>query len=153
LAQIVSGKIVDGSGNFVSGYIELETLGGPVLVNGNIAPSIDNFYKSGVSTQAWAGVYAYAFPAPSDARIKNTVEDIKYGLDTVNKLRPVSFKYNDTENTRLGFIAQEVKELLPEVVSGSEEEQYSLSYDEVIPVLVKAVQELSAEVERLKASK
>ena len=149
LGQIYAGQILSG-GVAIGTYIQLETLGGVVLVSGNQAPSVNNTYNSGVSTNAWANVYAYAFPAPSDERIKDDIETLTYGMDTINNLRPVSFKYKDTDKTRLGLIAQETLQHIPEVVDTSDEEQLGINYQEIVPVLIKAVQELSDEVKELR---
>lgn len=121
----------------------------------NLAPTIDNFYQLGGTNFAWSNVIAYAFPAPSDRRLKKDIKGIKYGLETINELNPVSFKYkNDLKNkTRLGLIAQETKEIIPEIIHGSEIEKYGISYDELIPILIKSVQELSKKVEELEKDK
>ncbi|MBK7650880.1 MAG: tail fiber domain-containing protein [Flammeovirgaceae bacterium] len=60
----------------------------------------------------------------------------------------MSYRWNGTDQADFGFIAQEVKEVLPEIVYG-EEGQMSLSYGQVSAVLVKAVQEQQKEIEDL----
>lgn len=94
----------------------------------------------------------------SDARLKTNICNIPYGLCDVNKLRPVSFDWNEQEretrgcNRQVGFIAQEVEPIIPEAVGQqSDNGVYSLSPDKIIPVLTKAVQELSEENILLKA--
>ncbi len=95
------------------------------------------------------------FVPPSDLRLKHDVRDLETALETVMSLRPVRFVYNDLPGERIGLIAQEVQELLPELVIAdptTEEGMLGLNYTELIPVLIKAIQELQAEVEALKAA-
>ncbi len=85
----------------------------------------------------------------SDINKKHNIQDISYGLDEVMKLRPVSFDWNGTNTHDIGFIAQEVKEIIPEVVSG-EEGNMTMSYSAINSVLAKALQELKEENDLLK---
>ena len=92
---------------------------------------------------------AFAFNAVSDINAKDNVTGLAYGLDTVNAMRPVSFTYKATGVESIGLIAQEVETLVPEVVSESDTGK-AVNYPALVAVLIKAVQELSAEVEALK---
>lgn len=91
----------------------------------------------------------------SDRRSKNSIQEIKYGLNAVMNLKPSMYKYNGNDYITLGFIAQEVNEVLPEVVEQSEmgpdHDYLAIKYSEMIPVLTKAIQEQQAEIERLKS--
>ena len=127
-----------------------------------ILPVSDNTTNIGTGSRRFDNIYATnGTIITSDARMKQEVQDIPLGLDFINNLRPVSYKYNDKENdlTRFGFIAQEVKEALPEEpvnmwresVLESGETRQELVYQEVIAPLVKAVQELSQENKDLRA--
>lgn len=92
---------------------------------------------------------------PSDANLKTDIQDIGYGIETVNQIRPVTYRWKDKEvygeDLQIGIIAQELEQVLPEVVQKSEEGQYGVDYVKLIPVLVKAVQDLSKEVQELRA--
>jgi hypothetical protein len=90
----------------------------------------------------------------SDRRQKENIEDISYGLDSISRLRPVSHTWIGSTNSKksLGFIAQEVEEVIDEVVNTSmdgDREIKALDYNGLIPVLIKAVQELSEKVKIL----
>ena len=90
----------------------------------------------------------------SDARDKHDIEDLDRGLEEVTRLRPVSFQWKQRGNaTRTyGLIAQEVREVLPEVVDASaDDSKLSVAYPELVPILINAVKELSARVATLEA--
>jgi hypothetical protein len=86
----------------------------------------------------------------SDISKKYDIENISYGINEVMKLRPVSYKLKGLDNEDIGFIAQEVKKIVPEIIYG-EEGQMTMSYGQLTSVLVKAVQEQQKQIEELKA--
>jgi hypothetical protein len=102
----------------------------------------------------------------SDIRLKKNINTITYGLNTVSALNPVKFNWADgfdlieADKTLLGFIAQEVQEIIPEAVesfgSGVDlngtviENTLRVNEKFIIPVLVKAIQELKLENDTLK---
>ena len=90
--------------------------------------------------------------AYSDIRLKTNVETIKNALDMVSKMRGVSYERIDNGEKNVGVIAQEMKEVLPEVVLEREgEDQFmSVSYGNIVGVLIEAIKELKAEIEVLK---
>jgi hypothetical protein len=98
----------------------------------------------------------------SDERIKNILGPVKYGLDTLKQIEPVRFSLkSEPETERLGFIAQQVQPLVPQSVFDTREHiegepegaptKLGMEYVALIPVLVNAIKELSAEVDALKA--
>jgi trimeric autotransporter adhesin len=91
----------------------------------------------------------------SDLRLKKNVQNLGYGLDTVMRLRPVSYEWKDrpTGSATFGLIAQEVATIMPELVGTSQDEagMLSLNYVGLVPVLVRAVQELQAQNTDMKA--
>jgi hypothetical protein len=96
-----------------------------------------------------------AYSALSDRNLKKDIEDISAGLNEISRLRPVSYLMKDEpegNQKHLGFIAQEVLEVLPSVVAEFPDGTLALDKTEIIAVLVKAVQELSTEIEQLKAN-
>jgi hypothetical protein len=86
----------------------------------------------------------------SDIRIKKNVVSLESGLDVISALKPVEFDYIENDKHDIGFIAQEYQEVLPAQVSEGEDGMLSLNQN-LIPYLVKAIQELSAEVQSLKS--
>lgn len=145
---------IDANGN---AFIDMVALGsiGEFTIVGSIIPATDaggiglGSYL-GSAARAYGLVRSYSFSTASDERLKKDIKDISYGLKDIEKIRPVSYKFKKGEDVvKLGFIAQEVKQHIPEVVDGSEEENYGISYDELVPILVKSVQELSERVKEL----
>ena len=87
----------------------------------------------------------------SDRAYKKDIIDMsKYGLDTIMLMKPRQYKMRDTDSSQIGFIAQEIRELIPEVVSG-EEGQLGIAYGNLTAVLAKAIQEQQKQIEELKA--
>jgi hypothetical protein len=142
---------MDSSGNVLIGY---------TTSNGS--------YLLQVNSQIFA---TNATIATSDGRYKENISPIKSGLGVVGKLNPVSFTWKQHEihnfdsGTQVGFIAQDVQAALAdepylesvvksnevELKDGTKEEFYGLSDAKLIPILVKAIQELKAEIDILKA--
>lgn len=87
--------------------------------------------------------------AYSDVRLKHDVRTLNGALDTVQKLRGVSYRWNRDNSTGIGFIAQEVEAVCPELVLDGDHK--SVAYGNVTAILVEAVKELRAEVEALRA--
>ena len=103
----------------------------------------------------------------SDQRIKKNIVDNNIGLDAIEKIRVRNFEYRtkdeitDFDNTdavvvkkegvQLGVIAQEIKDILPDIVTQNTTGAYAVDPDNLTWYLVNAVKELSAEVKSLKA--
>ena len=90
----------------------------------------------------------------SDVRFKSNIETINSALDKVKAMRGVYFDKHGAEDRRsVGVIAQEMQEVMPEVVvtDDTEDKHLSVAYGNLVGVLIEAVKELSEEVEKLKA--
>ena len=117
-------------------------------VHGNKVKSMVNFEVSGTIV-ATGDITAF-----SDKRLKDNVETIDGALDKVLKLRGVSYNRNDLddESKKIGVIAQEVNEVVPEVVNYHEDDdRYSVAYGNMAGLFIEAIKELKAEVADLKA--
>lgn len=93
-------------------------------------------------------VEAADFNSTSDLDLKTNVNTIENSLDIVNSLRGVSFDWKINGNKSYGVIAQELEQILPELVTTRENK--SVNYNGLVGVLLQAVKELSVEVEELK---
>ena len=85
--------------------------------------------------------------AYSDERLKRNIETISDPLDIVTKLRGVKFEKDGRHST--GIIAQEVEEVLPEVVHTDAEGMKSVAYGNVVGVLIEAIKDQQAQIDDL----
>jgi len=137
-AGIASGSGVDGIKNITSG---------------------DNEIVIGNSTHS-AATIKIDWTVTSDERDKMNFEPVSHGLDFVNQLKPVSFNFKKSREDatphgfkKYGFKAQEILALEgdnPIIINNQDEENLKVTNSHLIPVLVKAIQELKAEIEELK---
>jgi len=95
-----------------------------------------------------------AFVNASDARLKTNIRDLDNALSIAMSLKPRIFDWLDEEKPKnvKGFIAQELEEILPRTVSESEDgiKQVGIT-NELLPILVKSIQELKTELDTVKA--
>ena len=92
------------------------------------------------------------YVSASDYRLKEDLQDFA-GLDMVSKIPVYDYKWKSAESRTYGVMAHELQEVLPQAVVGEKdaEEMQGVDYSKIVPVLVKAIQELKAEIELLKA--
>jgi len=90
-----------------------------------------------------------AYNTSSDARLKDVTGEAR-GLEVINELNPVAYNWKESGQADEGLIAQEVKEIVPNAVSGSEEEMYQMDYSKLVVHLVKAIQEQQTIIDDLK---
>ena len=120
----------------------------------NTVSSLDIFR---IETLATTGVYLTSgntsWTANSDERLKNITGNIENAIDALNTLRTIKFSWKKDEKNKinLGLIAQDVIKVFPEIVDINDDEEKILGvrYTELVPVLIKAIQELSAKVTAL----
>ena len=104
----------------------------------------DTISNSGSITSA---TYFYS----SDAALKEDIQTIENPLEKVQALRGVSYKWKDTGRKDIGLVADEVQEVLPELVVENEHKQ--MDYGHMIGLLVEAIKEQQKEIENLKCHK
>jgi len=116
------------------------------------------FYSNGVELgsirQATGGGGPLVYATSSDYRLKEDVEPVVDGLDVVDLLRPVSFRFGGAEIRRTGFLAHELQAVIPEAVSGEKDAvdgdgkpvYQDVDYISLIPVLVAATKDLKAQL-------
>jgi hypothetical protein len=97
-------------------------------------------------------LWADSYQVNSDRRLKRNIRPITKGLTELLAFRPVEFEWKrrSNEGTRLGLIAQEVQEIVPEAVKAPDSMSpfYSIDYDELVPILIRAVQEQQEAIDR-----
>jgi hypothetical protein len=90
--------------------------------------------------------------SPSDQRYKQNIQTLENALTKLQGLRGVSFKWKDKTqraDTQIGFIAQEVEKVWPELVSTDSDGYKSLAYGKLTAVLVEAIKELQQQNEEM----
>ena len=161
--------IVDGSNNIMFGYnAEVSASGRSELViataetgkgdgTGFIAPPGNGNMFQGNNSSSWA--------TTSDIRIKKNIVDNNIGLEKINQIQVKNFEYKTAEEItelpthtaikkeglQLGVIAQEVEDILPDIVKTEDTGCKTVNPDNITWYLVNAVQELSTQVQELKA--
>jgi hypothetical protein len=145
-----------------SGTNDLTSGDNNTIIGYNAAASsatVDNEITLGNSSIATLRCQVTSITALSDKRDKENIQPSNYGLDVVDKLKPVTFDWNTRDGAKvgqkdLGFIAQDLQEVDDEnlkLVYDNNPEKLEASYGRLVPVLVKAIQELKAEIELLKS--
>ena len=103
---------------------------------------------------AGAATFNNNVTAYSDARLKSDVKTIEGGLEKVSQLRGVTYIRDDNKNggQQIGVIAQEVEEIIPQVVMTADDEMgtKSVDYGRITAVLIESIKELKAEIDELK---
>jgi hypothetical protein len=108
---------------------------------------VNGGYVGGISTNGSTTNYAVA----SDYRLKQDLKDF-IGIELIDKIKIYDYQWKVDESRMYGVIAHELAEILPYAVSGEKdtERMQGVDYSKIVPVLVKAIQELKYEIEILK---
>lgn len=141
-----------------------------ILKNGKVGIGIDNFETTTssallqVGDSNWTGDMAHfensagsctitnpsGWTCSSDERLKTNIKSLNtYGLNSIIALRPVTFDWIHGSNptSTIGFIAQEVKTIIPDIVTTNNEDGLlSLNTTQMTPILVKAIQEMNLNI-------
>ncbi len=93
-------------------------------------------------------VTANAFFYSSDERLKENIMPLKSSLAKIESLQGVSFDWRDTGKASIGFIAQDVQQVLPEIISiqDSKDSTLSVDYASIVPLLVEAIKEQQSQI-------
>lgn len=117
----------------------------------HFVPPSFNTTDLGTTTLRWRNIYLVNNPnVSSDKRLKAQIKPLNYGLQEVLNLKPVTYILKDDleKAKKIGFIAQDVQNIIPEIVKKSNDSSamLSISYSDLIPVLTKAIQEQSTSI-------
>jgi len=128
--------------------------GGTITFYSTVIPSGDNSITLGALGSRWSAVYAgNGVIQTSDRRQKKDITNLDLGLKEVLRLQPVrySWKSDSTSSPKVGLIAQDVRNVVPEVVVGNEsKESLGINYAELVPVLINAIKEEHQQVTELR---
>ena len=86
----------------------------------------------------------------SDERLKKNIHTITNPIEKVSALRGVSFEYKETGQKQIGFIAQEIEKIIPEVVGENPDGYKGVQYQNVVGLLVEAIKEQQKQIDELK---
>lgn len=135
-------NVLVGSPDGVAGWFLNEASG--QILSGNV-PGQEVFRVDGDGT-----VTAFAYVNGSSRRYKANVVDLDGGLAAVARLRGVSFDWKETGRHDIGFIAEEVAAVVPEVVAFDDRGAQGIDYARLTTLLVEAIQEQQAEIDELR---
>jgi hypothetical protein len=136
------GDIVD----LNDGYCAMRFSAGVRIHAGNRTGAANITLASGGTITAAADIVAY-----SDERVKENVNTIENALDKVKALRGVTYNRTDNEDKsqKIGVIAQEIQEVLPQVVHEQEDGMLGVSYGNIVAVLIEAIKEQQKQIDEL----
>jgi hypothetical protein len=133
-----------------------ENNGIAILENGYVGMGLAN---PSVKLQVNGDIIANSIGGSSDVRFKTNIRSVTNALDKIKALRGVYFNWNQNEypdrqfgsNVELGFIAQEVEKIVPEIVTKdkTKEEYRSVKYDKLVALLVEAIKEQQKQIDSL----
>ena len=154
----------------ISGYSNVGDMLNNIVMNtaGTERLRIDNLGNVGIGTsaptvrlQVAGDIIANSIAGSSDARFKTNITPIENPLQKVLRLRGVKFDWNKkafpdrsfSDSRAIGFIAQEVEKVLPEIVQTEKtaEGYKAVQYDKVVALLVEAIKEQQKQINSLKA--
>ena len=91
------------------------------------------------------------FNTTSDIKLKENVVTLENSLDKIKAMRGVSFDWKDSGKSTIGLIAQEVEQVLPELVEHNKEDDVkTVSYANIVAVLIEAIKEQQGQIDALK---
>lgn len=169
--------VINGNGSLVAAGAVIATSGGPSALNANncghvfqtdtdsgmfspgdgtVVIAANGVAKVTVTTTATTFSTAVTMPSlnatSSDKRLKREIKDIRDCLSLVRSLRPRRWRWKATGEPDFGFIAQEHRKVLPEAVYEDDEGMLFVRYGKAEALLVGAVQEIAARLDRLEAA-
>ncbi len=111
---------------------------------------VDGALSVGEDLSVVGNVEAEAFYYSSDKRLKENITPLEENLSKILKLNGVSYNLKESNDDRIGLLAQEVKEIFPEIVREDQEGMLSIDSSGLIATLIEAVKEQQSEIEELK---
>jgi len=155
------------SSPFNTGILDLNTLSVVTLSVTEDIATVRNINATGIVTavtlsvtediatvrniNATGIVTASSFNSTSDKQLKTNIQTVDNALDIIDDLRGVSFDWKESGGSSYGVVAQELEQVLPELVSDTNPK--TVNYNGIVGVLIESIKELKKEIEELKKSK
>jgi hypothetical protein len=143
----------------------------------HLLPLTDGGQSLGSTSNRWKDAYTVVSTRLADVKRMRDIQPVPYGLDEILKLNPITYQWKEEKmndfvvpekdkSQKIGFSAQELLEVLPEVVKTFQWKEYeenpgvlvkkqsdylSVNYTEIIPVVIKAIQEQQYRIEAIRA--
>ena len=106
---------------------------------------------SGSQIEASGDIIAFG---SSDRNLKDNIQPIENSLEKIDKIGGYTFVWNDNQSTYkgkdIGVVAQEIQEILPEIVATRANGYLGVKYEKIVPLLIESIKELKKEVEDIK---
>ena len=144
--------------------INRQTGAGSMAIGNSTTGTLMTFYYTGGGTFAGVGQITItattsSFVGTSDYRLKEDIAPLTSGISTIAALKPISYKWKLDQSDGEGFVAHELGEVIPLALFGEKDainedgsiKPQGIDMTKIVPHLVAAIQELSAEIEALKA--
>jgi hypothetical protein len=137
-------NVVDNTTTNATYYVGYSTISGGTLSNLGISSTKLQFNPS------TGTLFATIFTSLSDRTQKENIIPIKNALNIVNNMNGVYYDWVDGHNqSSVGLIAQEVEKVLPQVISTNDDGLKTISYGNIVAVLIEAIKEQQIRIERL----
>jgi hypothetical protein len=122
-----------------NGYIWISAADSYVSGNVGIGTNNPGSYQLYVGGSGYLNAASWTYG--SDRRLKENIEDLSYGLDTILSLNPKKFDYISGGKNQLGFVAQDIQTVIPEIVEQRPDGMLGLKTDMILPVMVNAIKQ------------
>jgi len=139
------GKIINFSGAYLFGGISFTTRH---LIVAGTTNLIGKIFVNGKNLDAELAL-GKALPS-SDERLKENIHTIQDPLKKVSALRGVTFDFKKSKQKQIGVIAQEVEQIIPEVVGENPDGYKGVQYGNLVGLLIEAIKEQQKQIEELK---
>lgn len=147
-------RITSSSDTLVMKFGHVANLGASISFTGSLSIGYSTPQAPAFTVDVNGDVRATGnFIAQSDDRYKDDICTIDQGLDLVKQMRGVSYVKHNSNQKHMGLLAQEIETILPELVTSHKgtdfEDERSVNYLGVIPVLIQAIKEQQAQIDSL----
>ena len=135
-----------GTGQFTAATNGIYYNSGNVAIGRNAIEAGDNKLQVMGSIKASGDIDAYQTFTSSDIRLKENIENIENPLSKILSMRGVFYNRKGEKNQQVGLIAQEVKDIVPQVVKDPQDDYMSISYGNLVGLLVEAIKEQTQKI-------
>jgi hypothetical protein len=152
LSEVGMQAVFNATNSSEGNYFRISDVGTPTISNFNIKSA--GFFAHYGEMHVKGDIAGFSTALSSDRRLKKDIVDIEdTEIEDMDKLHPVTYSWKDDENNNkhYGFIAQDVQKIYPHLTKTKIMGEYlTINYNELIPVMVKQIQNLKKELEDVK---